>query len=160
MSQTGICMGCMGRFPDIDGPHHHDLAASSGCWARFGQALALHYSDHRYWPAHHMLTDAYMLQHAQGDDWRSIRLVHVHLAALYAQVCLGQAEARVIALRRALSEFDFRPLPGPWPCPSTSIATIKISRPDLHLSTVRSFARGVIEDWTPFHDLAERLCRV
>lgn len=157
---TAACPGCRGAFPEIDGPKPAHLRTSVGCWTRFGQALALHYSDHRFWPAHQLVTDAYMLQHANGDDRRGIRLAHVHLAALYAQVRLGQAEARVIALRRALSEFDFKPLAGPWPRPSTTIAAVEITAPDLHLSTAHAYAGDVIGDWTSFHALAERLCRI
>lgn len=160
MEQTSVCKGCAGCFPDIDGPVHDTLTVSAGCWARFGQALALQYSDHRFWPAHQLLTDAYVLQHSRGDDWRSIRSAHVHLAALYAQLCLGQTEARVIALRRALSEFDFKPLRQPWPTPGQSILAVDLLAPDQHQMTVRAYAWRVLEDWRPFHELAERLCEV
>lgn len=160
MERTSLCEGCAGCFPDIDGPGHDTLTVSAGCWARFGQALALHYSDHRYWLAHQLLTDAYVLQHSMGDDRRSIRAVHVHLAALYAQLCLGQTEARVIALRRALSEFAFNRPGHPWPSPGQSILAVDLSAADKHLATVKDYARHVLEDWRPFHDLAERLCRV
>jgi len=158
--RTSACEGCTWRFVEVDGPVHDYLMVSSGCWARFGQALSLHYSDHRYWPAHQLLTDAYVLQHSRGDDRRSIRSVHVHLATLYAQLCFGQAEARVIALRRALSELDFEPLPQAWPVASQSITAVDLSAPDRHLSTVKEYASSVLEDWKPYHDLAEQLCKV
>lgn len=160
MDRTSVCEGCAGRFPDIDGPVHDTLTVSAGCWARFGQALALQYSDHRFWPAHQLLTDAYVLQHSRGDDRRSIRSAHVHLAALYAQLRLDQTEARIIALRRALSEFDFNPLGQPWPIPGKSILAVDLSSPDQHLATVKDYALHVLEDWRAFHDLAERLCKV
>ena len=160
VSPAGICPGCGDRFPVMDGPIHAYLAVSPGCWAQVGESLALHYSDHRYWPAHQLLTDTYALQHSQGNDRRSSRSVHVHLAALYAQLRLDQAEARVIALRGALAEFDFNPLSQDWPEPSTSINTVDRSEPELHLSTVRDYARAVLDDWSPFHGLAEKLCRI
>lgn len=158
--RTSMCDGCSGRFAETDGPVHDYLTVSAGCWARFGQALALHYSDHRYWPAHQLLTDAYVLQHSQGAGLRSIRSVHVHLAALYAQLCLGQAEVRIVALRRALSEFDFKPLGRAWPRSSQSIAIVDLSVPDRHLSTTKDYAWSVLEDWEPYHELADGLCRV
>ncbi|MEM0949939.1 MAG: DUF5946 family protein [Pseudomonadota bacterium] len=154
------CSGCNGLFCAIDGPKHPYLTASAGCWARFGQSLALHYSDQRYWPAHQLLTDAYALQHSEGDDRRAIRSTHVHLAALFAQVCLEQPEARVVSLRRALSGFDYHKLPGAWPTPSASIADVDVSEPERHLATVATFARTVMTDWSEFQDLAEKLCKV
>ncbi|MEM7642212.1 MAG: DUF5946 family protein [Pseudomonadota bacterium] len=160
MGPVTICDGCKGRFAEIDGRGHDYLAASARCWARFGQALALHYSDHRYWPAHQLLTDAYVLQHSLCDDPHGRRSLHVHLAALYAQLRLGKAEAHVIVLRRALSEFDFGPLPRALPVPIRSIASVDLSAPATHLSTVRGYAGSVLEDWAGFHDLAERLCRI
>jgi hypothetical protein len=160
MERTSLCQGCAGFFPDIDGPVHDTLTVSVGCWARFGRALALQYSDHRFWPAHQLLTDAYVLRNSRGDDRRSIRSVHVHLAALYAQLRLDQTEARVIAPRRALSEFDFNPLGQPWPSPGQSILAVDLSAPDRHLATVQDYARRVLEDWRAFHDLAERLCKL
>lgn len=155
-----VCKGCAGSFPEIDGPVHDYLTVSAGCWARFGQSLAMHYSDHHYWPAHQLLTDAYVLQHSRGSDRHSIRSVHVHLAALYAQLCLGHAEPRIIALRRALAEFDFKPLSTTWPVPGRSIETVDLASSEQHLATVRDYAWRVLKDWEPFHDLAERLCRV
>ncbi|MCV3273890.1 DUF5946 family protein [Roseobacter sinensis] len=160
MDAATVCEGCAGRFAAIDGPLHDYLTVSAGCWARFGQALAMHYSDHRYWPAHQLLTDAYVLQHSRGNDRRSIQSVHVHLAALYAQLCLGHAEPRSIALRRALAEFDFKPLSKAWPIPRRSIETVELAPPEQHLPAVKDYAWSVLEDWEPFHDLAERICRV
>ncbi len=154
------CPGCKGWFPEIEGPTHAYLTVSPGCWARFGRALALHYSDYRYWPAHQLLTDAYSLQHSRSADRRTLRSTHVHLGSLYAQLRLGQAEARVISLRRALSEFDFNELPTIWPTPSTSILDVDMSCPAGHLTTVEVFAKAVLNDWAAFHGLADRLCRI
>ncbi|MEM8575749.1 MAG: DUF5946 family protein [Pseudomonadota bacterium] len=158
MKTSVPCPGCDGRFPRLEGPTHAYLTASPGCWARFGQALALHYSDHRYWPAHQLLTDAYSLQHSRGSDHRALRSAHVHLGALYAQLRLGQPEARVIAIRRALSECDFQELSYAWRAPSASIADVDLSEPRAHLATVERFARAVLSDWSEHHDLARKLC--
>jgi len=143
----------------MDGPTHASLTASAGCWARFGQAVALQYADLRYWPAHQILTDAYMLQHSGGTGQSSVRSAHVHLASLYARVCLGQAEARVIALRRALAAFDFNPFPA-WPEPGTSIASVAFPEPTAHVESAEVYATAVLDDWKAHHVLAERLCRV
>lgn len=157
---TEPCPGCEGRFPSLDGPTHTHLTVSAGCWSRFGQALALHFSDHRYWPAHQLLTNAYSLQHSRGGDRRALRSVHVHLGALYAQLRLGQPEARVIAMRRALSELDFDELSHSWPAPSSSISDIEMSEPGRHLVTVERFARAVLFDWSDHHALARKLCEI
>ncbi|MCK8484206.1 DUF5946 family protein [Aliiroseovarius sp. S2029] len=151
------CPGCKGRFAKTDGPMHDYLSVSAGCWARFGQALALQYSDHRYWRAHQLLTDAYALQHSRNGDPRAIRSAHVHLAALYAQIVLGQSEARVIALRRTLSKRDFK-WSQPWPVPSVSIADVDLAGPDRHFASVKKLALGVLSDWSGFEGLAKRLC--
>lgn len=151
------CPGCERRFIETNGPSHEYLAVSAGCWARFGQALALHYSDHRYWPAHQLLADAYYLQHSRGDDRRAIRSAHVHLAALFAQVVLCQSEARVVALRRTLSGRDFQWLRS-WPVPSVSIEDVDLSEPGQHLLSVEEYAHAVLSDWSCFEERAKRLC--
>ncbi len=154
----GPCPGCNGRFPDLDGPTHAYLTVSPGCWARFGQALALHYSDYRYWPAHQLLTDAYSLQHSRGEDPRAARSAMVHLGALFAQIELGQAEARIIALRRTLTELPFAELPEPWPMATISIADVDLSDPEAHRLSVDALARTVLTDWSDFHSFAAWLC--
>ncbi|MBO6923107.1 MAG: hypothetical protein JJ859_12890 [Roseicyclus sp.] len=160
MTNMSVCPGCLGRFADIEGPVHAYLKGSAECWARFGQALALQYSDHRYWPAHQLLTDAYSLQHSLGDDLRARRSARIHLAALYAQIHLGQSEARLVALRKALSDPSLADLPTVWPVPSVSIAEIDISEPARHLHSVERFARAVLSDWSDHHSIAAQLCKV
>lgn len=157
---TARCPGCEGRFPSLDRPTHTHLTVSAGCWAHFEHALALHFSDQRYWPAHQLLTNAYSLQHSRGGDRRALRSVHVHLSALYAQICLRQPEARVIAMRRALSEFDFHESPPTWPAPSASVADVDLSEPKQHLATVERFAYAVLSDWSDHHALAQMLCEI
>ena len=158
MTNLPICPGCSGYFPDIKGPSHACFDASSGCWARFGQMLAFHYSDARYWPAHQILMDAYSLQHSRDGDRSSIRSAHIHLAALYAQIELRQSEARVIALRRTLSGREFKRLHS-WPSPTVSIADVELADPECHLMSVTAFARGVLSDWSPYEEIAKRLCQ-
>ncbi len=38
------CIGCRGRFKDINGPVHRNMWSSPGCWATYGEVLAYEYS--------------------------------------------------------------------------------------------------------------------
>ncbi|MCB1348185.1 MAG: hypothetical protein KDK11_05915 [Maritimibacter sp.] len=154
------CPGCQARFDPIDGPTHAYLTVSPACWARFGQALALHFSDYRFWPAHQLLTDAYVLQHSRGQDPRAVRSAHIHLAALYSQIGLGQPETRVVALRQALAGGDFQKPQPRWPRASVTMADVDLTSPARHLASVRAFAQAVLTDWKDHHELAARLCAI
>ena len=154
------CSGCNGKFAAINGPRHAYLTASPACWARFGQSLALHFSDYRFWPAHQRLTDGYYPQHSGGDDIRAIRSAHIHLASLYAQLVLGQAEDRIIALRKTIANRAFTSPIKPWPAPTADLISVDLRDPSSHLKSVDLYAREVLADWLEHHELADEICGI
>src|SRR3954463_4903355 len=77
------CPGCGRLYPGSDGPTHAYIGASPGCWARYGELLALEYGDARLMRWHRLTADAYAAQHPGWPERRSAQSVHVPLAGLY-----------------------------------------------------------------------------
>src|SRR3954470_16111070 len=77
------CPGCGRLYPGSDGATHAYIGASAGCWARYGELLALEYGDARLMRWHRLTVDSYAAQHPGVPARRSAQSVHVHLAGLY-----------------------------------------------------------------------------
>ena len=104
MRQTDLipCVGCGALVADIDGPTHAYLGASPGCWAVFGEVLAIRYAG-AGGAAESLLTDTYMVQHPGVPERRASQSVWVHLVALCLALEHGMAAgARIQAMRRML----------------------------------------------------------
>lgn len=77
------CYGCGARFPDGDGPTHHYIGASPGCWAMHGEVLARSYSVPGFGDDRMMLINSYCVQHPGMPSPQSIQSVCAHLIGLY-----------------------------------------------------------------------------
>jgi hypothetical protein len=76
------CIGCGGRFADLDGPVHEYMESSPGCWAAFGNVLARECEDRSLFPVHRLSVDAYAVQHPGGSSRKAIQSVGMHLSRL------------------------------------------------------------------------------
>ena len=58
------------------------MESSPGCWAAFGEVLALEYSEASYARAHRLSVDAYAVQHPGRPSPQSVQSVALHLISL------------------------------------------------------------------------------
>lgn len=65
---------------------HPYMVSSAACWTRFGEVLALEFSDPAWFGAHQVTVDAYAVQHPGQPERRSIQSVALHLMTL-GMVC-------------------------------------------------------------------------
>ncbi len=129
MRQTDLiaCVGCGALVENTSGPTHAYVGASAGCWAVFGEVLAVRYGGGPRTAAgtaaESMFTDTYMVQHPGVPERRSSQSVWVHLVALCLALEHGMAaDARIDAMRRMLA-------PGtvfPWLEPPSSVGPMTI----------------------------------
>lgn len=82
MSAESPCPGCGLILPPEDGPRHPYMLSSAACWARFGEMLAVEFSDPAWFGAHQVTVDAYAVQHPGRPERRSIQSVALHLMTL------------------------------------------------------------------------------
>lgn len=98
------CVGCGALVADTDGPTHAYVGASPGCWAVFGEVLAIRYESAAESVPESMFTDTYMVQHPGVPERRSSQSVWVHLVAICLALEHGMAPgARIDAMRRMLA---------------------------------------------------------
>ena len=154
MGGTEICPGCREPFPPSDGPLHAYLGASAGCWARYGELLALEYGSLELMRWHRLTVDAYTAQHPGVPGRRSAQSVHVHLAALYLTLDRGMEEAAVRRRMQALADGRAHDWLEP---PDLGTATgvgeaIAAAGGAGYGAAVEAWARAVWEAWAPHHD--------
>jgi len=77
------CPGCDVALPAADQPPHPYMTCSTGCWARYGELLAVQYSDPQRMTFHQLVVDAYAAQHPDGAEPRAVQSVAIHLMTLY-----------------------------------------------------------------------------
>ncbi len=148
------CIGCGGRFPDIDGPTHRYLESSSGCWACFGEVLAREYGDLEYHRVHRLTVDAYALQHPGQPSPQTIQSVALHSIALCAiferGVELGDAGKILQQATQHKERFD-------WLTPPSSMGALTVA--DVHQAgdaqeharLVRKWAEATWSAWSQHH---------
>ncbi len=59
------------------------MTCSTGCWARYGELLAVQYSDPQRMTFHQLVVDTYAAQHPDGAEPRAVQSVAIHLMTLY-----------------------------------------------------------------------------
>ncbi len=121
---TVRCPWCRHVGGPEDGPTHAYIGASPGCWATFGEALAM-----APWPGDlgTVLTDAYAAQHPGRPERRAVQSVAVHLVVLCAAVERGAGPDALMALRRgavALGAGHWRRLDVTAPVGTTTVADV------------------------------------
>ena len=152
---TGKCIGCGGRFPEIDGPVHRYMESSPGCWAAFGEVLAREYGDPTYFEVHRLAVDAYAVQHPGSPSPQSIHSVGVHLIrlCLFLEHGLSPEKANNAMLEVAKFKHHFVWLEPPASLGSITVAdVVKAKTVQAHKSVVRAWAQSAWDAWSPHHD--------
>lgn len=152
------CPGCGAQFPDRDGPAHHYLEASPGCWAAYGEVLAREYSDPAYMTVHHLTVDAYSVQHPGTPSRRRMQSVAVHLIGLYAGLELGLPRRQVARLMDgATKHLQLHWLDPPEDLGSVTVAEVlPAESAEEHGHVVRRWAASAWAAWSAHHTLVAR----
>ena len=77
------CFSCGGSFINLHGPVHAYMKSSPGCWAAYGNLLAMEYENSSLFQVHQLTVDSYAIQHPGGQDSQSVKSVGFHLARLF-----------------------------------------------------------------------------
>ena len=147
------CPGCGLAYPQSDGPTHAYIGASAGCWARYGELLALEYSDIALMPWHRLTVDAYAAQHPGVPERRSAQSVHVHLTGLHLVLERDIDPQLVPKLLQKAADgrihewLDPPGLQTPVGLPDAIAAAVTGRYPE----TVRAWAEAVWRAWEPHH---------
>ncbi|HEX8380028.1 MAG TPA: DUF5946 family protein [Allosphingosinicella sp.] len=148
-----ICPGCERAYPRSDGATHPYIGASAGCWAAYGELLALEYGNNRLMRWHRLTVDAYTAQHPGVPQRRSAQSVHVHLCGLY--LVLERAldpPAVARAMQRLADGRLYEWLPPPPLATETGLAEAIAAAPgDGYGAIVRAWAESVWLAWAPHH---------
>ena len=147
------CPGCGIAYPHADGPAHAYIGASAGCWARYGELLALEYGSPALMRWHRFTVDAYAAQHPGVPGRRSAQSIHVHLAALYLAVERGVGEVQIRQAMQAMADGRAHPwLEPPDLRTATGLETaIATAGTAGYAATVRAWAGQVWEAWRAHH---------
>lgn len=147
------CPGCGVAYPDSALPGHAYIGASSGCWARYGELLALEYSDPRLMRWHRLTVDAYTAQHPGVPGRRSAQSVHVHLAGLYLVLERGLDPPAVARAMQALTDGRTQRWlePPPLALPAGLETALAAAAGEDYPAAVRAWAEGVWAAWEPHH---------
>ncbi|HYJ30720.1 MAG TPA: DUF5946 family protein, partial [Allosphingosinicella sp.] len=147
------CPGCGRAFPPSDGPVHAYIGASAGCWALYGELLALEYESPALMRWHRFTVDAYTAQHPGVPGRRSTQSVHVHLAALHLMLERDCDEARVRKVLAAMAEGGaFEWLDPPDLSTEAGVETaIAAAGTERYGDTVRAWAQEVWQAWRVHH---------
>jgi len=148
------CIGCGGRFPDIEGPTHRYMESTPGCWACFGDVLAREYSDLAYHRVHRLTVDAYAVQHPGQPSRQSIRSVALHAISLCAifEKGIEMHDATAVIQHAASQKERFE-----WLSPPASMGALTIA--DVHQAAdaaehgrlVRRWAESAWTAWSAHH---------
>lgn len=147
------CEGCGLVLPLQDGPTHPYFAASSECWALFGEVLAREFGDREYFRLHQLTVDAYAVQHSRGSDRRAIQSVALHLITLCVVLEHGVDPRLGPRLHKRLADgASFQPLEPPETTGRMTVADVHGARtPADHERLVDAWARDVWAAWEPHH---------
>lgn len=149
------CSGCGGLFPDVNGPTHPYMSASSGCWAAYQQVLAReHRHAERSADAHRLIVDAYAVQHQWGESASNLRSVGFHLCRLCLILERGidpsGANASMTAMAALKSRFT--DLARPRSLGDVTVADVrKASGLEDEIRIVQLWSASVWQAWSPYH---------
>ena len=154
-SDWTLCEGCGAIVPDVDGPSHRYIGASPGCWAAFGEVLAMEFGDFRHPECHRLTVDTYAVQHPGTPSRQSIQSVGAHLIGLHLVLERGlDSTTATRAIRRAATRSSlFSWLTPPESMGDVTVLDVRAAR-DLteHERQVRAWAESVWEAWSPHHE--------
>ncbi|HEX8482376.1 MAG TPA: DUF5946 family protein [Allosphingosinicella sp.] len=147
------CPGCARPYPRSQGATHAYIGASAGCWAAYGELLALEYGNPRLMRWHRLTVDAYTAQHPGLPERRSAQSVHVHLCGLYLVLERGMEPPAVArAMQRLADGRVYEWLPPPPLATDTGLAeAIAAAAGGGYGPAVRAWAEAVWRAWAPHH---------
>ena len=148
------CLGCKGRFPDVEGPTHAYMQSTPGCWAAYGRVLAREYQDRRFFAVHRLTVDAYAVQHPGVPSRQSIQSVGVHLVrlCLFLERGLSPEDANDAMLAAAARKAEYFWLEPPASLGAITVADLEAAAdPEAHVAAVRAWAAQMWAVWTPHH---------
>lgn len=149
------CVGCGGRFPDIEGPVHRYMASCPGCWAAFGEVLAREYGDPAFYAVHRLSVDTYAVQHPGRPTSQCVHSVGLHLIrlCLFIERGLSAERANAAMLEAGKHKDRFVWLEPPAALGELTVADVVDARmPEAHVRAVNAWARSAWSAWAPHHD--------
>lgn len=149
-------------FAEVEGPTHRYMDSSPGCWACYGEVLALEYSDFRYQRVHRLTVDSHAVQHPGTPSPQSIQSVALHLMSLCAVLEGGvdMARATQIISQAAKKRERFEWLSPPSPRGEMTVADVyRASGPDEHVRRVREWAQAAWSAWSDHHAIVRAWSR-
>ena len=153
MSAEGRCPGCGLTLPPEEGPVHPYMTSSAACWARFGEVLAIEFSDPAWFGVHQVTVDAYAVQHPGQPGRRSIQSVALHLMTL-GMVCereMDPADAPRLHKRMAHGPGFTWLEPPSMEGLLTVVDVLGARDPQEHERRVMAWGLDVWEAWSPHH---------
>jgi hypothetical protein len=130
------------------------MESCPGCWAAYGEVLALEYGDRAYWPSHRLTVDAYAVQHPGRPASKSAQSVAGHLMSLCLVLERGMPmEKATRALAAAVnSGGPYAWLPPPASRGDVTVADVRraASAKD-HAEMVGKWASAAWTAWAPHH---------
>ena len=150
------CVGCGAMVPVASGATHKYMESAPGCWALFGEVLALEYSDYRYAKVHRLSVDAYAVQHPGQPSPQTIQSVALHLISLCLilehQVEMEHATKAIQLAAQHKSSYSW--LVPPDSLGSKTVLDVWKGKEDAdgHEAVVRAWAQSAWEAWTPHYE--------
>jgi len=148
------CFGCGGDFREMDGPTHPYMLSSAGCWAAYGELLALEYEDRAYGVLNRLSVDTYAVQHPGIDSPQSRNSVGIHLSRLSLILELGWPVSKANDAMQIISAKKFR---FPWLPPPASFGPLTVKNvleadgAAEHTAAVQLWAKSVWQAWADHH---------
>jgi len=132
------------------------MESSPGCWAVFGEVLAVEYSDPSYACAHRLSVDTYAVQHPGRPSPQSVQSVALHLISL----CLileqgldfGDATDAIRAAADAKGRFTWL-TPPPLRGALTIADVVGATTGQEHQRRVRAWAASAWSAWAAHHSV-------
>jgi len=149
------CFGCGASVPDVEGPVHPYMDSAPGCWAAFGDVMAMEFGDFRCPECHRLTVDTYAVQHPGTPSRKTIQSVGGHLISLHLMLERGiDSVTATRALRRAVtraSMFSWLTPPSSQG-PLTILDVRAVKDLDEHQLLVRRWAEATWEAWAEHHE--------
>lgn len=161
------CVGCWGLIPDVPGPTHPYMRASSGCWRVYGELCARTFGNEGPPALHWHHVDCYAVQHPGGaqHERRQRQSVAVHLTSL----CLLQefdqppqhasqrrgGMSQLVLSRLRLTDWPYLPPPAQLG-PVTVVDVHATSDREEYAVCLRQWASTTWAAWSAHHDTVRR----
>lgn len=130
------------------------MLSSPGCWAAYGELLALEYQDPAYAMLHRLTVDTYAVQHPGVDVPQARNSVGIHLSRLCLILDFGWPINRANVAMLAMTA---RKMSYPWLTPPASRGLLSVkhvlaaSDPEEHHSAVEQWAQSAWHAWADHH---------